>query len=287
MEMIGCEMSLRKSGKLPRILALLMVLFVALSLIMPAHAIYRYGYKQGDVYSFSAEAISTATTEEGTATSSESGAVTYRITDIDEDTGSYRLQVKCIRVMATGSFGGALMQEITLEGDPIPFVSGDTLAPTSLFITTDWEKRGDEWKSYVDDLSSNEGWMVADYTKTEGVFTVNINLDVSNSQSTIDYDHDGDKDEYTGSMSTRVEYDSNGVLSSYSTVSNMVFNARNKLEYSSTVNRGGPALSLTTALTYAAVGVICFAVALVLGFLIGRSRPPKDKFTSPPQTSTA
>jgi len=254
---------------------------------MPAHAIYRYGYKQGDVYSFSAEAISTATTEEGTATSSESGAVTYRITDIDEDTGSYRLQVKCIRVMATGSFGGALMQEITLEGDPIPFVSGDTLAPTSLFITTDWEKRGDEWKSYVDDLSSNEGWMVADYTKTEGVFTVNINLDVSNSQSTIDYDHDGDKDEYTGSMSTRVEYDSNGVLSSYSTVSNMVFNARNKLEYSSTVNRGGPALSLTTALTYAAVGVICFAVALVLGFLIGRSRPPKDKFTSPPQTSTA
>jgi hypothetical protein len=180
-----------------------------------------------------------------------------------------------------------MLQEITFEGDPRPFMSEGILAPTNLFITTDWEDRGDEWKSFVDDLSSTAGWMVADYTRTEGVFTLNINFDVSNSESTIDFDHDGDRDEYTGSMSTRVEYDSNGVLSSYSTVSNMVFNARNKLENSSTVNRGGPALSLTTALPYVAVGVICFAVALVLGFFIGRSRPPKDKFTSPPPTSAA
>jgi len=93
--------------------------------------------------------------------------------------------------------------------------------------------------------------------------------------SYVDYDDDGDHDDYTGRVSVRGAYDSNGVLKSSTAEYYMEFNSENSFTYSSKVYRGGPSLLSSDMLIYIAIGVASFVVALILGFFVGKSRMPK------------
>lgn len=269
------------------VFALSLLIVMSSSYNMSTNAVYKYEYKKGDVYRFTTETSTTAKTEEGTATESYSYAATFKIKDIDEDEAGYRIKVDVI--IATSSSAGFIIQEVTVEGDPKPFTSGispDEHMEMPMFITTDWEDRGDEWKDYVDNLGDNKGWMITDYTKSEGVFTVDIEFDVSDDDSSIDYDDDGDYDSYTGTASGRIEYNDHGVLSSYSRQQSIEFNKQNSFTDSVKVYRGKAGLELGAILPYILMAVIGI-VALVIGFAIGsrkaRVRKPTVP-TAPPET---
>lgn len=278
----------------------LLSIIIAMSLLtimsslynISANAVYRYGYKEGDVYRFTMEMSSTSKTEEGTATTSTSYGGTLKIKDIEEDTGIYNIKITLISTSAYP--GGSLIQDQEMEGDPIPFtqdLSSNQIrygfGMPSMFITTDWEERGDEWKDYVDDLGDNKGWMIKDHTTSEGVFTVDIEVDVSDTDSRVDYDDDGDYDEYTGTVSATLKYDSNGVLSSFSTQTNAVFNKRNSITNSYKAYQGEAGLEWSEILPYMLM-VIVGIIALVAGFAIGsrRAKGPKPA-TLPPAAPSA
>ena len=279
----------KKMCLLSIIIAMSLLIIMSSLYNMSANAVYRYGYKEGDVYRFTVEMSSTSNTEEGTATTSTSYGGTLKIKDIEEDTGGYNIK---ITLTSTSAYpGGSIIQDQEMEGDPIPFTQDLSSNPIrygfgmpSMFITTDWEERGDEWKDYVDVLGDNKGWMIKDHTKSEGVFTVDIEVDVSDTDSRIDYDDDGDYDEYTGTVSTTLKYDSNGVLSSFSTQTNAVFNKRNSITNSYKAYRGEAGLEWSEILPYILIAIIGI-VALVAGFAIGSRKAKGRKPVTPPPTA--
>jgi hypothetical protein len=260
---------------------LILVAVLTNSLIAGTNAVGPYGYKELDVYSFAMVTSSSSNTEEGTASSSTTYVATYKIKNIDTNTGGYRIKLDYWLVTSTGNMGGSILQDGTLEGDPEPFISYSTFGSTpSVFVTTDWNTRGDEWNDYVNAVKAVSGWMIKDYTgthgDTNGAFTLNVQFDVTDTNSRIDFDADGSNDAYTGTMSNSVQYDANGVLSSYSTQANVVFNQRNSATYSTSITRGGVSSLPSDTLMLVVVGVVAFIIALALGFFIGRGRRPMD-----------
>jgi len=262
------------------VLALALSLIVVLSCVKGAVAAYSYGYKEDETYGFSVQMSSSATTSQGTGGSSVSASVSYKIKDITEGALGYRVRVTCTVVTAmSGSGGESMIQEQVLEGDPKPFIRSSSLGPVSPFITTDWNTRNDEWKAYVDTLDANAGWTIKDSTQATGTFTVNVEFDVSDTQSDVDFDDDGTNDRYTGTMVVRVQYDSNGVLQSYSSQLNRQFNPNNNYAETVEASRGGATLALSNMATYVIIGVVSFVVALAIGFMIGRMRPTRRSET--------
>jgi hypothetical protein len=259
-------------------MTILLVVTMASSLVAVTNAVGTYGYKQGDTYSFTMTTSSSSNTEEGTATSSQSVVMTYKIKNIDTDIGSYRIKVDYLLVMPTmGS--GSMIQEGTMEGDPEPFISFSSYGSTPrVFVTADWNTRGDEWNNYVNAAKAVSGWMIKDYTgthgDTNGAFTLDVQYDVSDSNSHIDFNDDGSNDGYTGTMSTSVQYDANGVLSSYSWQSKMQFNQRNSATISTSITRGGVSILPGDTVMMIVIGIVAFIIALALGFFIGRMRRP-------------
>jgi hypothetical protein len=240
---------------------------------MSASAGYEYGYKKNDVYTFYSSSSITATTEEGTARSSASHTETYKIENINEDThGGYHVNITYTKVTDSPNM---IEKNRYMEGDErlnrtyyYP-VYGN--APF-MFITTEWDDRGDEWKDYVNKLKKVDGVTVRDHTASEGVFTMNVEYDVPKA-SGIDFDGDGTRDEYTGTMVVRVEYNGNGVLSSYTAETNIKFDDKNTFVASQTISTAQPVLS--GMVMYILIGAVCSVVALAIGFFIGKSRTPK------------
>jgi len=279
-------------------------LFITSNLLdnIQVFAVYKYGYKQGDTYNFYVEMSSSAITEEGKSSTSASYSITFKIKDIEENSNGYRVDIEYLGVTATfyGLYGNMVSSQIIneghMEGDPQPFVSNNYLGPFSgispaqLFITTDWEERGDEWKTYVDNNYGNKpGHQVQSRTQSNGVFTLDITFDVERDDSDIDWDGDDTRDAYTGSMSMRIEYDANGVLSSFVTQSKITFDPNNKAEATIKAGRGSASSLLgipMDILTYVLMVVIGIA-ALVVGFLVGRrKRVAKSEFIPPQPTAT-
>ncbi len=264
----------------------LLVILTMSSLVAVTNAVGTYGYKQGDTYSFTTTMSSSSTTEEGTATSSQTMAMIYKIQNIDTDTGGYRIKLDYLLV--TPNMGsGSMIQEGTMEGDPQPFIYFSTFGSTPrVFVTADWNTRGEEWNNYVNSAKAVSGWMIKDYTgthgDTNGAFTLDVQYDVSESNSHIDFNDDGSNDAYTGTMSTSVQYDANGVLASYSMQSNMQFNQRNSATTTMSMNRGGISLIPSDTVTLVLVGIVAFIIALALGFFIGRNRRPLDMMNPRP-----
>ncbi len=111
-------------------------------------------------------------------------------------------------------------------------------------------------------------------------------MDVSDDESYIDYDDDGDYDDYTGRLSVRGEYDSNGVLKSSTAEYYMEFNSENSVTYSSKVYSGGPSLVSSDMLIYIAIGVASFVVAFILGFFVGKRMPKATGISATKPTAT-
>jgi opacity protein-like surface antigen len=177
-----------------------------------------------------------------------------------------------------------------MEGDPEPFISFSSYGSAPhVFVTADWNTRGDEWNNYVNAAKAVSGWMIKDYTgthgDTNGAFTLNVQYDVSDTNSRIDFNDDGSNEAYTGTMSTSVQYDANGVLSSYSMQSNMQFDQRNSATSSMSITRGGTSFLPSDTVVLVVVGVVAFIIALALGFFIGRSRRPMDMMNSRSSTT--
>jgi hypothetical protein len=237
---------------------------------MSASAGYKYGYKKNDVYTFYSSSSITATTEEGTARSSASGTEVYKIENINEDTrGGYHVNITYTRVTDSANM---IEKNKYMEGDERlnrTYYYGPYGYPPK-FITTEWDDRGDEWKDYVN-RQKNDDVTVRD-TASEGVFTMNVEYDVPKARG-IDFDGDGTKDEYTGTMVVRVEYNGNGVLSSYTAETNIKFDDKNTFVASQTISTAQPVLS--GMVTYILIGAVCSVVALAIGFFIGKSRTPK------------
>ena len=253
------------------------------------YGVYKYGYQKGDTYFFNVDMSSTANTQEGESKSSTSYGVTFKIEDIDEDTNGHRVDIKYLQVstMANLEDGNQIIYEGHVEGDPQPFTSGygsHLGAPVALFITTDWDQRGDEWKDYVKTNFENKpGYNVQSRTESDGVFTANINLDAAKSESTIDFDGDGNKDAYTGTVSIKVEYDSNGVLSSASYQSNLKFSDKDSESLSMNASRGQPFIGFDV-LMYILVVVIGI-LAFFAGLFLGRRSVASREMASPSQSA--
>jgi hypothetical protein len=264
------------------IIALALSLTVVLGCVITASAAYTYGYKEDETYSFNLQMSSTATTSQGTGGMSVGGSVTYKIKDITEGASGYRVKVTCTVVTSmSGSGGESMVQEQVLEGDPKPFIRSSSLGPVTPFITTDWATRDDEWKAYVDALDEEygSGSTIKDSTQSSGTFTVNVEYDVSDAQSNIDFDSDGNNDKFEGTLSIRLQYDSNGVLQSYSSQMNRQFNPSNSYAETIEAGTGAPALALNNMVLYVIIGVVSFIVALAIGFMIGRMRPMRSRET--------
>ena len=268
-----------KIGVILTLVLLLTCPFVAIS-----RAVGSFGYKEGDSYSFTVTTSSSSSTDEGTASSTTSSLFNYKIRNIDTNSGGYRIKVDYWMVTATGlgmSVSGPILSEGTMEGDPEPFIAYSSYGSyPSVFVTADWNTRGDEWNDYVNQVRSISGWMLKDYTgthgETNGVFTLNVQYDVSDANSHIDYNDDGSRDGYTGTMSTSILYDANGVLSSCSIQSSMVFTSKNSATFSTSITRGGAALLPSDTAVLVVVGVVAFIIALALGYFIGRGRRPLE-----------
>jgi len=271
---------LRKVCLLSIIIALSLLTIMSSSYNLSVYALKEYGYEKGDEYRFVMEMSTTTETEEGKATASQSYEMIIKIKDIDEDVDSYSIKIDYLLVGSTGYYPGfynyGLMTEGSMEGDGLlsggSFLTGGMF---NLFTSTDWSDREDEWDDYVEELDDQTGYKATEDSASKGVFTLQAEMDVSDDDSYVDYDDDGDYDDYTGRLSVRGEYDSNGVLKSSTAEYYMEFNSENSVTYSSKVYRGGPSLQSSDMLIYIAIGVASFVVALILGFFVGKSRMPK------------
>ena len=280
------EQTFRKVAVLTAALSLLMLLAAS-----TAYAVYSYGYKVGDKYDFNTQTTSTTDTPSGKAGSSTSYSVAFTIRDIREDYNFHRVDIKYLAVISTGGLGGNnIISEGHMEGDPRPFVGGSTLGfPSSPFITTDWELRGNEWDAYVENNFGNKaGHLIKSNTHSNGVFAVDIELDVDQAHSEYDFNNDDTPDAYTGTLSMKIEYDSNGVLSSASTKRNIEAGTKGSLDYSMSAGRGqaalGGGLSADT-FTYA-LAIIGVATAFIVGFLVSMiMRPRRAAMSQPSQSS--
>jgi hypothetical protein len=273
------------------------VLIAALSLLLllagsTAYAVYNYGYKIGDKYDFNMQTTSTTDTPSGKAGSSTSYGVAFTIKDITEDDYSHRVDIKYLAVVSTGGiygFGSDMISEGHMEGDPRPFIGGSTLGfPSSPFITTDWELRADEWQTYVENNYANKpGHLIKTNTHSNGLFALDIDLDVDQEHSEYDFNNDGTSDAYTGTMSVKIEYDSNGVLSSASMKTNIDAGTKGSLDYSMSAGRGQAALggglpADTFTYTLAVTGVI---IAFIIGFILHMMMTPRKAAMSQPSPS--
>ncbi len=286
-------MNLRNSN-LKRLCVLLVIFALSLAAVLCSiHNISTsasYGYKEGDVYTFTEVWSTTAKTEEGESSTSSSFTFTIKLKNIERSTGGYNVSVEILIISATSMEGSNMLSKRTVEGDPVPFtwdIYGVSGSP-NLLVSTDWDKRGDEWKALVEsEGKSNDGWSVKDKSSSNGAFTAIFDFDVTSAQSHTDFDGDGKPDSYTGSRTDSIAYDGNGVLSSYSTQVNKKFDSQNSVTTSMTVARGSPGLDLMTMLTYIAIGVVSFVVAFAIGFFIGKSRKPKTAAIYPSGTDAS
>jgi hypothetical protein len=272
------------------------VLTAALSLFLllaasTAYAVYSYEYKVGDKYEFNMQTTSTTDTPSGKASSSISYGVAFTIRDIREDYNFHRIDIKYLAVVSTGGLGGSdIISEGNMEGDPRPFIGGSTLGfPASPFITTDWELRGNEWKDYIETNYANKpGYLIKSNTHSNGVFALDIELDVDQAHSEYDFNNDGTPDAYTGTLSMKIEYNSNGVLLSAYTQRDIQAGTKGSLTYSMNAGRGQAALSggLSGTLTYA-LAIVGVIVAFLVGFLVSMIMRPRKAAISPSPPSQA
>ena len=274
---------LKKACLLSIIIALFLLTIMGSSYNLSVYALKRYGYEKGDEYRFVMEMSTTTDTEEGKATASQSYEMIIKITDVEEDVGSYSIKIEYLLVGSTvaGFYGDSLMTEGSMEGDVLitgeSFLTGGMF---SLFTSTDWSDREDEWDDYVDGIDDQTGYKVTEDSASNGVFTLQSEMDVSDDDSYMDYDDDGDYDDYTGQLSVRGEYDSNGVLTSSTAEYYMEFDSENNVTYSSKVYRGSLSLASSDMLIYVAIGVVSFVVAFILGFFVGKRIPKATEISS-------
>jgi len=274
---------LKKACLLSIIIALFLLTIMGSSYNLSVYALKRYGYEKGDEYRFVMEMSTTTDTEEGKATASQSYEMIIKITDVEEDVGSYSIKIDYLLVGSTvaGFYGDSLMTEGSMEGDGLitggSFLTGEMF---NLFTSTDWSDREDEWDDYVDGIDDQTGYKVTEDSASNGVFTLQSEMDVSDDDSFIDYDDDGDYDDYTGRLSVRGEYDSNGVLTSSTAEYYIEFNSENSVTYSSNVYRGGPSPASSDMLIYVAIGVASFVVAFILGFFVGKRIPKATEISA-------
>jgi len=279
---------MKKSILILMLFVMLLTLLSAFYDVSAANAQKMYGYKAGDVYFFIMEACSTADTEKGKTTTRTSLEVKIIVEDVTENTEGYHIKIDTLIVISgfgifPGQYYGGynrLIQKQTFEGDkPITEGGGGAFgfSPVSLFTTTEWDKRGDEWNEFVEQIDGYKGTTVTNSYASDGIFTVTGELDVSPSDSYIDYDGDGSHDGYTGTFSIRHEYDGNGVLSSSSMEVTMRFNYKNSLTSTYKIYRGPKTFMPAETTMYLAIGglsVACVATFFI-GFYIGKSRKPK------------
>jgi len=281
-------------------LATILILSTALLAIMnsvyvkPAEAAIKYGYKEGETYQFYAEMTSETTTEEGSTKSSWSGTIIIRIKEIEENEDGYDLKITL--VMTSSMYGlpsGSLINEQVIEGNRLfqydyGYGTVFTVPSFNWFTSTDWDDREDEWKDFVDEIDNSPGVTIKDDSASNGVFNLVAKFDVDKSESHIDYDDDGDNDSYTGSLTIRGEYDSNGVLKSFNYDMTIKFNEENSAKTSYRISRGAPPLISTSDIVmFALVGIVCFVVALLLGYFIGKGRASKVQPPPSPPTKTS
>jgi hypothetical protein len=274
---------LKKACLLSIIITLFLLTIMGSSYNLSVYALKKYGYEKGDEYRFVMETSTITNTEEGKATASQSYEMIIKITDVDEDVGSYSIKIDYLLVGSTvaGFYGDSLMTEGSMEGDELitggSFLTGGMF---SLFTSTDWSDREDEWDDYVDGIDDQTGYKVTEDSASNGVFTLQSEMDVSDDESYIDYDEDGDYDDYTGQLSVRGEYDSNGVLTSSTAEYYMEFDSENSVTYSSKVYRGSLSLASSDMLIYVAIGVVSFVVAFILGFFVGKRIPKATEISA-------
>jgi len=274
---------LKKACLLSIIITLFLLTIMGSSYNLSVYALKKYGYEKGDEYRFVMETSTITNTEEGKATASQSYEMIIKITDVDEDVGSYSIKIDYLLVGSTvaGFYGDSLMTEGSMEGDELitggSFLTGGMF---SLFTSTDWSDREDEWDDYVDGIDDQTGYKVTEDSASNGVFTLQSEMDVSDDDSYMDYDDDGDYDDYTGQLSVRGEYDSNGVLTSSTAEYYMEFDSENNVTYSSKVYRGSLSLASSDMLIYVAIGVVSFVVAFILGFFVGKRIPKATEISS-------
>ena len=283
-----------KNSNSKKLYVLLMIFALSLAAVLcSTHKLSTsasYGYREGDVYTFTEVGSITAKTEEGESSLSSSFTFSIKLKNIERSTGGYNVSVEELIISATSMEGSDMSYKRTVEGDPVPFTGGTygVSGSPNLLVSTDWDKRGDEWKALVEsEGKSNDGWSVKDRSSSNGAFTAIFDFDVTSAQSHTDFDGDGKTDSYTGSRTDNIAYDSNGVLSSYSTQVTKKFDSQNSVTTSMTMARGSPGLDLMTVLTYVAIGVVSFIVAFVIGFFIGNSRKPKTAAIYPPETNAS
>ena len=277
----------------------IVVLFAALSLLMvlassTAYAVYSYGYKVGDKYDFNMQTTSTTDTPSGNAGSSVIYNVAFTIKDITEDANDHRVDIKYLAVASTGFGGSDVISEGHMEGDPRPFIGGygSTLGfPTSPFVTTDWELRTTEWNQYIENNYANQaGHLIKTNTHSNGVFALEINLDVDQAHSEYDFNNDGTPDAYTGTITQKIEYDSNGVLSSASMRTNIDAGTKGSIASSMSAGRGQAALGgglPADMFTYALI-IVGVIMAFIVGLMFSRMMTPRKAAmsqSSPSQSS--
>ena len=281
-------------------LATILILSTALLAIMnsvyvkPAEAAIKYGYKEGETYQFYAEMTSETTTEEGSTKSSWSGTIIIRIKEIEENEDGYDLKITLVMTSSMyGLPGGSLINEQVIEGNRLfqydyGYDTVFTVPSFNWFTSTDWDDREDEWEDFVDEIDNSPGVTIKDDSALNGVFNLVAKFDVDESESHIDYDDDGDNDSYTGSLTMRGEYDSNGVLKSFNYDMTIKFNEENSAKTSYRISRGAPPLISTSDIVmFALVGIVCFVVALLLGYFTGKRRASKVQPSPPPPTKTS
>jgi hypothetical protein len=254
-----------------------------------AYAVYSYGYKVGDKYDFNMQTTSATDTPSGKAGSSTSYGVAFTIKDITEDDYGHRVDIKYLAVVSTGGiygFGSDIISEGHMEGDPRPFIGGSTLGfPSSPFITTDWELRADEWQTYVENNYANKpGHLIKTNTHSNGLFALDVDLDVDQQHSEYDFNNDGTADAYTGTMSAKIEYDNNGILSSASMKTNIDAGTKGSLDYSMSAGRGQAALGgglPADMFTYALI-IIGVIMAFIVGLMFSKMITPRKVAMSQP-----
>jgi len=274
--MRGNVRTLRSICVLSLVTALVFLAVSCALYIAPVSALIKYGYKKGDKYSFVAEASSVSDTEVGKATTSGLGEYIAEVTDIDEDTGGYKIRIELLTTTIGSAYfpwmhGTTLISEDVMEGNRL-MAGGSFSMLFNLFTSTDWDEWEDEWDDYVESVDNVKGYRVTEDTAANGVFTLRAEMDVSSSDSTMDYDNDGDKDGYTGWLTVRGEYDGNGVLKSESTETYMKFNDRNSLTSSYKLYSGSRPMISTEPMLLIGVGIVALVVGLLLGFLLWRRR---------------
>ncbi|MEM3770247.1 MAG: hypothetical protein QXG76_03570 [Candidatus Bathyarchaeia archaeon] len=257
-----------------------LAIILSAAFVKSASASIKYGYKEGDQYQFFMEGYSEVKTEKGSGKSSYSNLINVKIEDIETQTGGYGLKIE----LTTVGYYGAIIDRRIIEGNRT-FESFSPLyyAPTpNLFTSTDWDERAGEWDALIKPIKSADYVTVKVSEAKNGVFKLEVDLKVKDTDAiAIDYDDDGDRDGYTGWMKLYLEYDQNGVLKSFTYEIYREFTTQNTQKITYKMSRGGPSLIPMDILMYIVIGVVCFVVALFLGYFIGKRRAPK---APPPPT---